>query len=167
MNVIKITIEDVMKTTTEGVETHKDRIVLHLEDGSKRLLSDGGDSWQGYAEALPYPEQPQTHPVGLLNASMFTPREGTIRQSRISEDDARKLVAERGFISAIGHQATADALTDLLGQPVSVNRIEFEQSLGQSAIVLRLRARPAEGAIPNREEMERIGFDLLLMERIA
>lgn len=104
--------------------------------------------------------------IGLLNASMFTPREGTIRQSRIGVDAARKLVAEQGFISAIGHQATASALTDLLGQPISVNRIEFEQQVGQLAIVLRLKSRPPEGAILNREEMERIGFELLLMERL-
>ncbi len=104
--------------------------------------------------------------IGLLNASMFTPREGTIRQSRISVNAARKLIVEHGFISAIGHQATASALTDLLGQPISVNRIEFEQQVGQLAIVLRLKSRPPEGAILNREEMERIGFELLLMERL-
>lgn len=170
MKVAKITIEDVETRLQQfGGQAvpyiRKNCIVLHLEDGSKRLLSDG----YGEAEALPYPEQsqPQLQPVALLNASILTPREGTIRQSRISEEDARKLIAERGFISAIGHQATADAFTELIGQPVRLDRIEFEQAVGQSAIVLRLRARPPEGAILNREEMERIGFDLLLMERIA
>lgn len=105
--------------------------------------------------------------IGLLNASIVTPREGTIRQSRITLAEARELVAEHGYLSAIGHQSTADVLTELLSVPVALNRIEFEQHNGQMAIVLRLKSRPPEDAILSREDLEKIGFDLLLMERIA
>jgi hypothetical protein len=47
-----------------------------------------------------------------------------------------------------------------------MNRIQFEQSVGQKAIVFKLNQRPPEGSILEREEIERIGYGLKLMERV-
>ena len=43
--------------------------------------------------------------------------------------------------------------------------VDFEQQIGQTAIVFRLRARQPEGAILDRATIEQIGYDLLIMER--
>ena len=104
--------------------------------------------------------------VALMNASIFTPLEGTIRQSKITLQIAEQLIRENGFVSAIGHSATAELISTLFGIDCQVNRINFLQEVGQYAIVFRLRERQAEGVILNKDEIERIGYDLLLMERI-
>lgn len=104
--------------------------------------------------------------IALFNFSVFTPLEGTIRQRKIQVADARALVAEHGFVSAIGHEATAQVASELLGIDCPVNRVQFEQAVGQSALVIRLRVRQPEGAILSREQLDAIGYDLLLMERL-
>lgn len=46
--------------------------------------------------------------------------DGTYRLSSISVDEARKLLQD-GFLSAVGHQSTADMLSELLGIHVPMN----------------------------------------------
>lgn len=105
-------------------------------------------------------------PVALMNASIFTPLECTIRQYRINLQVAEQLIREYGFIPAIWHSATAETLSALFNINCPANRINFLQEVGQCAIVFRLKERQAEGVILNKDEIERIGYDLLLMERI-
>lgn len=72
-----------------------------------------------------------------------------------------------GFQSAIGHQATAEILSELLSVPVGVNRIEYSQQVGERAIVFKLRGRVPEGCILTRNQIEEIGYDFGLLERIG
>jgi len=70
-------------------------------------------------------------------------------------------VQKRGFISAIGHQATADALSLLLGVQVPVNRIQVSLNPGDDAIVLSLNKRLQEGqVIKSVDELNLIGYTL-------
>lgn len=71
------------------------------------------------------------------------------------------------FQSAIGHQATAEILTELLGAPVLVNRIQYVQGIDDTAIVFKLKARAPEGKILNRAEVEEIGYEFGILKRIA
>jgi hypothetical protein len=68
--------------------------------------------------------------------------------------------------SAIGHQATAEILSDLLGRPVPVNRIQYSQNLGDKAIVFKVKGRVPEGVILKREEVEAMGYEFGILERI-
>ncbi|MGC8647172.1 MAG: STIV orfB116 family protein, partial [Thermoplasmata archaeon] len=87
--------------------------------------------------------------------------------SFIEVEEARRLVAE-GFTSAIGHQATAEALTLLLGIPVPVNRVQVFLEPGDSLLAFSLRERLPEGKIiTNVEELFNIGFDFLLIRRLS
>ncbi|SET09579.1 protein of unknown function [Natronincola peptidivorans] len=104
-------------------------------------------------------------PVALFNGTVVTTN-GVYRISDITIDEAKELIKEYGYISAIGHEATAEAMSDLLEVSVTMNRIQFYQGIGQKAIVLKLNIRPAEGAILNRPEIESIGYSLKLMERL-
>lgn len=115
-----------------------------------------------------------TPPLALLNTSIITvPDTYTCRP--VTPEFARSLVVQYAsdgvtdppYVSAIGHQATADALTEILGCVVPVNRIAFEQQPGQEALVLKLRGRIPEGAILDRAALDEIGFDLWLMTRCA
>jgi hypothetical protein len=71
------------------------------------------------------------------------------------------------FQSAIGHQATAEILTELLGVAVPVNRINYVQGVGDVAIVFKLRGRAPEGVILSRSEVEQMGYDFGLLTRVA
>lgn len=107
----------------------------------------------------------------LLNTSIITSY-GSYEYKPISPEDAKALVREflhSGKIieSAIGHQSTADLLSVLLDYQVPVNRMEFQHALDAIALVLKLRQRPPEGKILDRDEIEAIGYEFALLTRIA
>ena len=72
-----------------------------------------------------------------------------------------------GLLSAIGHESTAAILSDLLEVPVAMNRIQFAQEVGQSALVFKLKWRAPEGVILSRAEIEAIGYEFGLLTRLS
>ncbi len=113
-------------------------------------------------------EQPvQQPPVYLLNAFALnmlpTWETGSCKVNVrvINADEAKEMIEKRGFISAIGHQATADALSLLLGVKVPMNRAQVSLNPGDDAIVLSLNKRLQEGqVIKSIEELTLIGYTL-------
>jgi hypothetical protein len=103
--------------------------------------------------------------VGIFNGTIATTN-GIYKISDIDIEDAKKLLCENGFISAIGHEATAEAVSDEFNMDIPMNRINFIQEVGQKAIVFKLNERPAEGCILSRDEIEAIGYSFKLMERL-
>jgi hypothetical protein len=104
--------------------------------------------------------------IVLLNTSILTDY-GTYKYSGISVAEAIKYVGgAKEAVSAIGHQSTADILTELLGLPVKVNRINYRQEIGDIAIVFKLSGRPEEGKILSRSDIEAIGYSFGLMTKI-
>jgi hypothetical protein len=61
--------------------------------------------------------------------------------------------------SAIGHESTAQVLTELLGITVPVNRIEYSHKLEDVCLCFKLKGRPPEGKILTVEEVKAIGYD--------
>lgn len=103
--------------------------------------------------------------VGIFNGTIATTN-GLYRISDISIDEAKELICKNGFISAIGHKSTAEAISDSFNINIPMNRIDFKQQVGQKAIVFKLNKRPPEGSILSRDEIERIGYSFRLMERL-
>lgn len=104
--------------------------------------------------------------VTLFNTSILTDY-GSFRYEPLTLDEARTIAVTNDAESAIGHQATADILTELLGFFVAVNRVNNKQGVGDLAVVFKLRGRPQEGKILNREEVEAIGYDFGLLTKTA
>lgn len=104
-------------------------------------------------------------PIALFNGAIATTN-GVYRICDIDVDDARRLVKDCPTISGIGHEATAEVMTQLLGVEVPFNRIQFKQEVTQIAIVLKLNERPVEGVVLSREQIEKVGYCLKLMERL-
>ena len=71
------------------------------------------------------------------------------------------------YKSAIGHESTAEILTELLGVNVPVNRQNYVQGINDKAIVFKLKTRAPEGVILNREQIEEIGYEFGLLTRTA
>lgn len=101
------------------------------------------------------PERPEQHvlhqreevymsqnPVAVLNTSIVTTY-GAYEYVEITLDEARTLVRQpQGILSAVGHESTAQILTELLEVEVPENRIFFQQQAGQEALVFKLNKRP-------------------------
>ena len=104
--------------------------------------------------------------VLLLNAPVIT-NTGIFTYEKINVEVAKDLIKKHGFISAIGHQSTAEILTEVLEEDVQVNRITAVQELGQIAIVMSVNGRVEEGKILNREELEAIGFQFYKLTNIG
>ncbi len=104
-------------------------------------------------------------PIALFNGTIATTN-GLYRVSDISQSEARKLIKEHSYISAIGHEATVEIMSEILNVSVAYNRIQFKQALGQKAIVFKLKERPIEGLVLSKEEIVKIGYSLKLMERL-
>lgn len=101
--------------------------------------------------------------VTLLNTSVLTSH-GTYTYEPLTLDEARTFIAD-GSASAIGHQETADVLSELLNTPVPVNRIEYVQQPGERAIVFDLKSRIPAGIVLSRQEIEEIGYEFGLLTR--
>lgn len=102
--------------------------------------------------------------IGILNCAICTDV-GEYSFKKSSLEEVKKLLKESNFnfISAIGHQSTAEVLSELLDVNIPVNRIKFKQKLGQTAIVFKLLDRIPEGKILSKEEIEAIGYEFCLL----
>ena len=107
-----------------------------------------------------------TPAVYLFNTSILTTY-GEFKYEPLALRDVKYITGAFGFVSAIGHQATAEILTELLDLPVSVNRVNHTQTASIAVIVFKLRGRPEEGKILSRAEVDTIGYDFGLLTRTS
>jgi hypothetical protein len=73
---------------------------------------------------------------------------------------------KQGFVSAVGHEATASFLSQLTGITISVNRIQVKMQPGDKAVVFQVLTRLPEGKVLSTEELKEIPYrlGLLIME---
>lgn len=123
------------------------------------------------SESLTLVEPVNHSKLTLLNTSIITAY-GTYIYKLLTLEEAQALLCEfqqkgKPIHSAIGHQSTADLLSTLLEFPVAVNRMEFQQSVDDVALVFKLKQRAPEGTILSREQLETIGYEFGLLVRTA
>lgn len=105
-------------------------------------------------------------PLALLNTTIAT-SDGWYDVYTVTKEYAIMLFNSYSdnFISAIGHDSTAEILNTILGTTaIKTNRIEFKQQHGQTALCFKLKGRPLEGKILSVDEIEQIGYEFKLME---
>lgn len=109
--------------------------------------------------------------ITFLNKAILTSFDAIYTYKKISLDEMLVHVSSLKeysipYQSAVGHQVTADILSELLGIDVPMNRIEYKQKPEDVCYVFKLRGRAEEGKILNREEIEKIGYDfgILIMK---
>ena len=104
--------------------------------------------------------------LALLNTSIIT-NDGSYSLKPISLAEAKRLAITNDLDSAIGHESTAQAMSELLGVGVPVNRQQFAQEIGQRALIFKLNGRPPEGVVLTRQQLDEIGYSWKLLTRTA
>jgi len=85
----------------------------------------------------------------------------TVRLRRITPEEARELVKKNEFVSAVGHEATAEVLSRLLGVRVPFNRAAVYMQPGDEGIHFVLRTRLPEGKVLSEEELAKLDYWLV------
>jgi hypothetical protein len=101
----------------------------------------------------------------VLNTPIL-PNYGEYRFKKISVEEAKALLGG-GFTSAVGHKATADVLSSVLGINIPENRIAISLEKGDIAVVFKLGVRLPEGKVLSAEELRELKFELGKLERLA
>lgn len=92
---------------------------------------------------------------------------GIYKLSDITTERAKEILSDNNFISAIGHDSTAEIISSVLGINVPINRINASfDEVGDLAVCFKLNSRPKEGSILSLEDLQEIGFSWKLLERI-
>jgi len=81
---------------------------------------------------------------------------------KISLAEARKLVKELPFISAVGHEGTAKLLSELLEVDIPCERRTVYMKSGDLGLHFFLKKRLPEGAILTKDELEELPYWLVL-----
>jgi len=102
----------------------------------------------------------------LINAPVLTDYGDWTFSGPLPADEVKAL-ARNGFVSAIGHPASASILSEILEQEVPLNRIRIVMQAGDLALVLRLLQRLPEGKILSHQELKQIPFEIGLLTRTA
>lgn len=103
--------------------------------------------------------------VYLLNSPVLTAF-GDYQYRPCSIEEAKQLLAH-GFVSAVGHAATAQFLSVLLGKSIEVNRIKVAMQPGERALVFALKTRLEEGQVLDEQAISQVEFELALLQRQA
>jgi len=91
--------------------------------------------------------------TNTFTLGMLENAQGVFSYKRISLDEAREKVKNNGYISAVGHQATAQLMSILLGVDVPYNRIQIKTNAGDEILVCQILVRLEEGRVLTLDEM--------------
>jgi len=103
--------------------------------------------------------------IYILNSPILT-NFGKYNFYPITIDKAKEILSKNNFISAIGHETTAQFLSQLLECNISFNRIKIEMQKGDIAIVFQLKERLPEGKILTEKELQNIKYNIAILEKI-
>jgi len=83
---------------------------------------------------------------------------------KITIEEAKQILQNNPFISAIGHEGTAKLLSQLLGIAIQINRISVFFEPGDIGIHFFLKQRLPEGKVLSQEELEKLDYWLVKSE---
>jgi hypothetical protein len=88
----------------------------------------------------------------------------TVTFKRVTVEEAKAILANQNFVSAVGHEATASVLSKLLGVTIPFNRQSIYLSPGDKCLHFFLKTRLPEGRVLSEDELKSLDFWLVLSE---
>jgi hypothetical protein len=101
----------------------------------------------------------------ILNSPILTDF-GLYRYKKITTLQAKKILKNSTFVSAIGHEATAMFLSNLLEVEIQYNRVAVVMQKGDTALVFKLLVRLNEGQVLKPNELCEKDYTLGLLKKI-
>lgn len=109
--------------------------------------------------------------ASAFSLSMLGGEEGVIRVSKFTVEDAVEWLQKGKAVSAIGHEGTAQIVSEILGVEVPANRVMIKLDHGDEVLVFQLLQRQPEGKVLSKAELEAIvnsgKWGFFLVERIG
>jgi hypothetical protein len=103
--------------------------------------------------------------IYVLNGPILTDF-GLYRYKKITILQAKKILKNSTFVSAIGHEATAMFLSNLLEVEIQYNRVAIVMQEGDIALVFHLLTRLSEGQVLKLNELCSKDYTLGLLKKL-
>jgi hypothetical protein len=88
-----------------------------------------------------------------------------IKAKELSVSEASELLKKEQFVSAVGHESTAKALSNVFGVEIPFSRTQITLQPGDRLLSIILKKRLAEGQVLKTvEELEQVGYSIWLFE---
>ncbi len=97
-----------------------------------------------------------------LNMLAIVPADLSVKE--ITVEDVKKLLNENQFLSVIGHEATANILTEILQTSIKANRVPLKIGRNDKLIIFQILKRLEEGKILSPEEIKDLPTKFFLVE---
>lgn len=102
--------------------------------------------------------------LAILNAPIITSF-GNYTYYPIPLESAKILVNAMEISSFVGHESTAQLISEILERPIGFSRKELKQRTGQMALVFKLKKRASEGTVLDRKMLDEIGYEFGILYR--
>ena len=99
--------------------------------------------------------------IAPINFDRFTNAKVTFK--RVDVETVRRILSG-GFISAVGHEATARLLSRILGLHVPLSRSPIFMEKGDKAVHFFLKQRLPEGVVLGEADLAKLEYWLILSE---
>ena len=96
---------------------------------------------------------------------MISSNEARLEVRVVGIEEVKELI-KNGYISCIGHQSTADVLSELLERKIETNRVSITLKKDDILIVFQLLERIPEGKVLTREEILKISYKFYTLKII-
>lgn len=92
-----------------------------------------------------------------FSLSMIKEEEATIRIKKVDTEYVKQLIQNNNsIISIVGHEGTAQVLTQLLGINIGTNRVQYKMQNDDILIIFQLMIRLPEGKILTAQEVQQL-----------
>lgn len=86
-----------------------------------------------------------------------------VKMEKASINDVKEILLKNEYISAIGHESTAQLLSQLLNINVNMNRVNVDLKINDIALCFKTKHRAIEGKVYTLQELKQLEYDFFII----